>query len=491
MGCPRTRVPALHRYLMDDLSGRILGRYRLVELIGRGGMATVYKAEDTVKNRFVALKLLSPAMAHNPQFSERFAREAEVVMHLKHPHILPVLDLGEKDGYAYIVMPYIRTGTLADRLTRGPLRPYEAGRLVAQIASALDYAHQKGIIHRDIKPPNIMLDGKGNAYLADFGLAHLLDTSNSLTGSAVIGTPAYISPEQSLGRKVTARSDQYSLGIVLFQLATGQIPFNGDTPIAILVKHVNEPLPAPSSVNSNVPEVVERVILKATAKDPDDRFESLAEMNQNFQKALAHALDPENNSAPQIALPEPKPEDPEPLAVIEEPPRRRRWAMAAVLAALLLLLLLACPIASSGLQGFPVFGSGLTTEETNPVQLTEIAGTLEALSTQAAVTPGSTTVIQTVVVTNPPTATSTATPTPTVTFTPTITATTTLTPTLLPTNTPQPWVPAPTRTPTRRPRPTHTQPAAPPPTQPPPTQPPPTNPPPTQPPPQPTDPPYP
>ncbi len=227
--------------------------------------------------------------------------------------------------------------------------------------------------------------------------------------------------------------------------------------------------PSPSSVNNNVPEVVERVILKATAKDPDDRFESLAEMNQNFQKALAHALDPENNTAPEITLPQPKPEQPEPSMVVEEPPRRRRWALAAVLAALLLLLLLACPVASSGLQGFPVFGSGLTTEETNPIQLTDIAGTLEVLSTQAAVTPGSTTVIQTVVVTNQPTSTATPTRTPTVTFTPTLTTTVVLTPTptLFPTNTPQPWVPpAPTRTPTRRPRPTNTQPAAPPPTQP-------------------------
>ncbi|MDX1437386.1 MAG: protein kinase, partial [Anaerolineales bacterium] len=356
---------------MSSLEGYIFGRYRLHEAIGQGGMASVYKALDSVNDRFVAVKVLSPAMAHHPQFSQRFRREARVVMQLKHRYILPVLDVGEKDGYAYIVMPYMEAGSLAERLVKGPLTPGEAGRLISQVSSALDYAHQNGIVHRDIKPPNIMLDQKGNAFLADFGLAHLHNTSVSLTGSAIIGTPAYISPEQSLGRKVTARSDQYSLGIVLYQLATGKVPYNGETPIAILLKHVNEQMPNPRSINPSVPETVENVIIKATAKEPEDRFESVAEMNEVFQAALAYAVDPENNPEPLIVMPLAAEEIPEPA--LEPPPdkvdepltRRKRVARMAAVAALLLLLLLACPVASTGMVNIlnaasnPVEGRGL------------------------------------------------------------------------------------------------------------------------------------
>jgi serine/threonine protein kinase len=490
-----------------DLKGYIFGRYRLLDEIGHGGMATVYKAHDTVRNRFVAVKVLSPAMAQDPQFSERFAREAQVVMQLKHPHILPVLDVGEKDGYAYIVMPFMKSGSLGDRLKKGPLKPYEAGRLFAQIASALDYAHRQGIVHRDIKPPNIMMDEKGNAYLADFGLAHLLDTSNSLTGSAVIGTPAYISPEQSMGRKVDARSDQYSLGIVLFQLSTGQVPFDGDTPIAILVKHINDPLPAPSTVNPNVPPAVEKVIQKATAKNPVHRFESLAVMNQMFQAAMAHAVNPEKYEEPEVEVItevglQPREEDEAPRSLAQ-----RRWFRVGAFAALLLLLLLACPITSTGLLTLlenaanPVAGSALSTEDLSDAQLTELAATIDALSTEAARTPGATTIVQTVVVTSTVLLTEGA-PTPTATPSPTgefVTATPTRTPWSVGTNPPPPTNPPPQPTnppPTPKP-PTKTPP---PPTNPPPTNtppPPPTNTPPpppptnTPPPPPPTEPPYP
>ncbi len=474
---------------MDNLSGRILGRYRLHEVLGHGGMATVYRANDSVKNRDVAIKVLSPAMAHNPQFSERFAREAKVVMQLKHPHILPVFDVGEKDGYAYIVMPLMENGSLADRLEEGPLKPYEASRMMDQIASALDFAHRKGIIHRDIKPPNIMLDSKGNAFLADFGLAHLLDTSNSLTGSAAIGTPAYISPEQSLGKKIDERSDQYSLGIVLFQLATGHMPFSGDTPIAILVAHVNEPLPSPSSINANVPEMVERVILRSTAKDPDQRFESLAEMNRMFQAALSHAMDPENNSAPEFELPDPV----LPISQqIQEPVSRRRRLFAyAGLAALLLLLIFACPVTYSSLMGLSASGSSPITQVVDSEELTSAAATIEALSTRAAATREVRTILQTVVVTSTVFAN---TPTPTMTLSPTATLTPTMVATMMtptptrtrnPGNPPNPTnPPPPPPTATRRPpNPTNPPPTNSPPTNPPPTNPPPTNPPPTQPPP--------
>ncbi len=407
---------------MESLKGYIFGRYRLLDEIGRGGMASVYRAHDTVKNRHVAIKVLSPAMAQNVQFSERFQRESRVVMRLKHPHILPVLDVGEKDGYAYIVMPYMKCGSLGDRLEDGPLKPFEAGRIMAQISSALDHAHRQGVIHRDIKPPNIMLDEEGNAFLADFGLAHLLDKSNSLTGSAVIGTPAYISPEQSLGRKVDARSDQYSLGILLFQLATGRVPYEGETPIAVLVMHINDPLPRPREVDPSVPVTVEKVILKSTAKRPEERFNSLAEMNEKFQAAMAHSVNPEKYPEPEIDY-TPDEEKPTLVPMDEEPvPQRRRWARAAALIALLLLLLMACPIASTTALNFlertsnPVAGSGMSTEDLSSEELTQLAATIQALETEAAATPGSTTVIQTVVVTSTVLYTATQ---PTATFTPT------------------------------------------------------------------------
>jgi serine/threonine protein kinase len=486
---------------LSSLEGYIFGRYRLHEAIGQGGMASVYKAHDTVNDRFVALKVLSPAMAHHPQFSERFRREARVVMQLKHPYILPVLDVGEKEGYAYIVMPYMQSGSLAERLLKGPLTPNEAGRLVAQVSGALDHAHSQGIVHRDIKPPNIMLDEKGSAYLADFGLAHLHNTSVSLTGSAIIGTPAYISPEQSLGRKVDARSDQYSLGIVLYQLATGKVPYAGETPIAILLKHVNEPMPHPRSVNPSVPVPIEKVILKSTAKNPDDRFASVAELNQAFQASLAHVMSPEVNPEPVIVLaaaaepdgaPPAAPPEVPPVASDEGRSGRRRLARLAIAAVLLLLLLLACPVASTGILNIlnaaanPVEGMTLPEETMDPMELTELAATIEALSTDVAAPTGITTLIQSTVTEEP---TSTGTPT----FTPTATITGTPgtpTPTQTPTTGTNPQLPIPTKTPTKKPKtptPLPTNPG-PNPTTNPPTNPPPTSPPATQ---QPTVPPYP
>ncbi len=368
-----------------------LGKYRLIEQIGQGGMATVFKAADTETGWEVAVKVMSPVMAQDSQFTKRFKREAEVVMRLKHPHIVPVVDFGQDAGYAYLVMPLLEVGSLADKLKLGPLTPSEGGMLVDQLGSALEFAHEQGVIHRDVKPSNVLLDEKGNALLADFGLARIHDASVSLTGSALLGTPAYMSPEQARGEKVSAASDQYSLGVILFQLCTGELPFQAETPMAVMLKHINEPIPLARLRSPNVPEAIERVILKATAKIPAERFGSMSEMNAAFQSALAHAQDPFNNPAPNIEVP---PSSIAASIVVHEPepPKMKasRLRRVAAAAAVLLLLLLACPVAASGLMEMldgaanPGEGSGLSMEDMSGPQLTALAGTIEALSTQLA-----------------------------------------------------------------------------------------------------------
>jgi len=260
-------------------------------------MATVYLAEREPDGRQLALKVLSPQAAEDRSFLLRFRREAQVVMRLRHPHIVPLEDTGEIDGYAFLAMPPFPSGSLAHRLARGPLSPDEARRVIAQTASALLFAHDRGIVHRDVKPSNILLDESGNAYLSDFGLAHVHDASVSLTGSGMVGTPAYVAPEQVRGDPVDGRTDQYALGILLYQIVTGRLPFEGDTPLAVLVKQAHEPLPSPRRANPNVPQAVESVIAKATAKDPADRFASVSDLNRSFQEALDHTLDPVRHPA--------------------------------------------------------------------------------------------------------------------------------------------------------------------------------------------------
>ena len=372
------------------MTGETLGRYHLLDQIGQGGMATVYKAYDPTQERYVALKVLSPALAQQEQFIERFRREASVVVQLRHPHVVPVENFGEEGGYAYLVMPYIEGGSLTDHLMRDPPSSTFGARIVEQVAGALEYAHGRGVVHRDVKPSNILIDEEGNALLSDFGLARIHDASSSLTGSALIGTPAYMAPEQARGETVDPRSDQYSFGVILYQLSTGHLPFEAETPMAVLIKHMNDPIPLPRAVSAHVPEAIERVILKATAKDPAHRFGSVAELNATFQAALAHALDPRAHPAPKIELP------PEVQRVHQQPTvlMRNRWIHRAAIGASLLFLLLACPVTASGLRGLldrassPAEGSGLLDPELNSFQLTALAGTIEAMSTELAAAQG-------------------------------------------------------------------------------------------------------
>ncbi len=274
----------------DELIGKTLGQYEILEEIGRGGMATVYRAKQQSMNRTVAVKVLPRHLLHDPSFYERFEREVDVIAHLEHPHILPIYDYGQSEGIPYIAMRFLGGGSMESMVRRGPPKLETIETPLNQIAQALDYAHLQGIIHRDLKPGNIMLDESGNAYLSDFGIARVL--GSDLTGSMIIGTPAYMSPEQANGLPIDGRSDIYSLGIVLFELITGSEPYSAETPMAVLLKHINEPVPPISDYRDDVPPAVEAVIEKATAKDPDYRFSSAGDMANAFERALRGEMPP-------------------------------------------------------------------------------------------------------------------------------------------------------------------------------------------------------
>jgi len=273
---------------MENLIGKYLGSYKIISLLGQGGMATVYKAYQANMDRHVAIKVLPIHYAADPNFKKRFSQEARTIAKLEHPHILPVHDFGEADGYLYIVMRIVETGSLADLLKQQPLLPpAQIRQLVTQIADALDYAHTHGVIHRDIKPGNVLLDERGNCLLTDFGIAKIAESSTFFTNTGgILGTPAYMSPEQALGQKLDGRSDIYALGVILYQMATKSLPFKADTPMALAFKHVNEPLPPPRTVNSSIPPQVEQVIIKSLSKQPADRFATARDLAQALWSAM-------------------------------------------------------------------------------------------------------------------------------------------------------------------------------------------------------------
>jgi serine/threonine protein kinase len=278
---------------VDHLTGRTLGNYRIVARIGRGGMATVYQAYQPALERYVAIKVLHRQLAEDdPQFVKRFQREAKAVASLRHPNIIQVFDFGVDDEVPYMVMEYVAGRTLKTELNalaeRGEVMSLDAVSTTFQaVAGALAYAHGRGMVHRDIKPANVMLTTKGDVILMDFGVARIVGATQYTATGAVVGTPAYLSPEQGKGERGDERSDIYAMGVVLYEMITGRVPFDADTPLAVIFKHISDPLPLPRHVNPRVPEEVEGVILKAMAKEPSERYQTVEEMARALANAIA------------------------------------------------------------------------------------------------------------------------------------------------------------------------------------------------------------
>ncbi|MDY0020658.1 MAG: protein kinase [Anaerolineae bacterium] len=270
------------------LLNKTLGKYQVTGHIGNGGMAEVYRGQQINLDREVAIKVLHPFLAEDEGFVTRFKREARIVATLRHPNIVQVYDFDYNEEFEvyYMVMEYITGPTLKERLVDGPFEPKEAAAVAAAIADALDYAHRREMVHRDIKPANIMFTDEGQPVLTDFGIARMLSLTGLTASGAMVGTPAYMAPEIATGQSGTPLSDIYSLGVVLYQIATGRLPFEAEIPMTLVMKHINEPVPPPTQFAPDLPRPLEAVILKSLAKQPEARFATGAEMATALRQAL-------------------------------------------------------------------------------------------------------------------------------------------------------------------------------------------------------------
>ncbi len=283
---------------MANLVGQTLGKYRLVARLGRGGMAEVYKAYQPGLDRYIGIKVLHAHLVDDQDFIGRFEREALAIGKLRHPNIVQAVDF-DRDGETYFMaMEFIDGPTLKDELkarkaTNQPLTLQEISRVFTALCSAIDYAHSRGMVHRDIKPANVMINEEGQVVLTDFGIARIVGATQYTQTGALSGTPAYMSPEQGQGDRGDERSDIYSLGVMLYEMVTGMVPYDADTPFAVIMKHISEPLPLPSKMNPNLPETVERIVLKAMSKSPDDRYQTAGEMARALRDAVG--VSPDDN----------------------------------------------------------------------------------------------------------------------------------------------------------------------------------------------------
>lgn len=263
---------------MSSLIGQVINGYEIIEELARGGMATVYRAHQISMSRDVAFKVLPREFLHEPAFLERFKREASIVARLEHRAIVPVHDYGEWDGIPYIAMRLMEGGSVDGLIVRGAMPLEKIQQIVRQVAAALDYAHSRDVLHRDLKPSNILLDRNGDAYITDFGIARLINSNEKLTSTGVVGTPAYMSPEQAQGQDLDGRSDIYSLGVVIYEMLTGKRPFDAETPYGIAVMHVTQEPPTMRKFKPDILPGVEAVVMKALAKDRQKRYSTASEL---------------------------------------------------------------------------------------------------------------------------------------------------------------------------------------------------------------------
>lgn len=279
---------------------RLSGRYKVLEMIGGGGMANVYLAHDMILDRDVAVKVLRLDFSNDEEFIRRFHREAQSATSLAHPNIVSIYDVGEEDSIYYIVMEYVEGQTLKQYIQQQlSLHVVDAINIMKQLTSAISHAHQNHIVHRDIKPHNILIDREGNVKITDFGIAMAMSATSITQTNSVLGSVHYLSPEQARGGMANRKSDIYSLGIVMFELLTGRLPFSGESAVSIALKHLQSETPSLRRWNPKIPQSVENIVLKATAKDPFHRYDSVEDMEMD----LVTALDPDRIDEPKFALP--------------------------------------------------------------------------------------------------------------------------------------------------------------------------------------------